>query len=156
MHAKWSRGDNSQWNRLSTCKKTTYRPSKASKKGGVEIAKSTSGQEQCLRDDPWPQDDSKMLLRRRKNHWESAMCRKLRYQMGVQTPKYRFLSIGLALAKLHFLSPSWLFLIGSAKSWFRIGIYGAKSTFPVYVCINAVLESFPSWKWSKSLSYRFL
>ena len=36
-----------------------------------------------------------------------TIYRKIRYAMRVPMPKYRFLSIGLALRKSHFLSPSW-------------------------------------------------
>ena len=66
------------------------------------------------------------------------MYRKYRYEMTFMASIYRFLSIGLALAKLHVFPPSWTFLMVMTQSRFRIGKYDTKSASTDYACINAV------------------
>ena len=79
-----------------------------------------------------------MTLKGPQNVLKWAMYRKYRDEMRVSVPKYRVLSIGVALGRPHFLPQSWSFYIVRAKSWFCIGKYDTNSTFSVHDCINAL------------------
>ena len=77
-------------------------------------------------------------LMKPKNPSTTVSIDKTRYGMTLRASIHRFLSIGLALARPHFLRLSSPFLIVRAKSCFRIAKYDTKSTSTVYACMHAV------------------
>ena len=89
-------------------------------------------------DPSYLQDSLPDLPQRPPKGSETTIYCKYRYGLRVLGPKYRFLSIGLALAGPNFLPPSCSFLIARVKSCFCIGKYGMKSTSTFYAWVNAL------------------
>ena len=73
-----------------------------------------------------------------KNLSKTLSLDKNRYEMTLRASIHRFLSIGWALGRPHFLPLTWFFLIVRVKSWFCIGKYGTNSTFTIHGCIHVI------------------